>query len=108
MSVPQRSLLDALEPINPHGFVDRIPGIDAPCLCEEGRQASCGWPFCGPIRESLNASPASAPCPKCSERGNMQYRWKPDRDPTTERLQCYGCGWDTGWITYGTCKVVAA
>jgi hypothetical protein len=35
--------LEALEPINPKGFVTRIPGIDAPCIC---RQRPCLWPFC--------------------------------------------------------------
>jgi len=56
----------------------------------------------------VNASPASAPCPSCETRGNMEYRWKPDQAPTKERLRCYRCGWDTGWIKYGTLKVVAA
>ena len=35
----------------------------------------------------------------------MQWQWKPDREPERERLRCYGCGWDTGWIRYGTCQV---
>jgi hypothetical protein len=39
----QRSLLEALEPINPHGFVDRIPGIDAPCPISA---RPCSWPWC--------------------------------------------------------------
>jgi hypothetical protein len=32
----------------------------------------------------------------------MRWQWKPDWEPTKERLRCYGCGWDTGWIKYGT------
>jgi hypothetical protein len=41
--VKQESLLTALEPINPRGFVTRMPGIDAPCICQ---RRPCGWPFC--------------------------------------------------------------
>jgi hypothetical protein len=43
----QRSLLEALEPINPHHQVNRIPGIDAPCMCAWDRDM-CLWPFCKP------------------------------------------------------------
>lgn len=28
----------------------------------------------------------------------MQWRWRPDLAPTHERLQCHGCGYDTGWV----------
>jgi hypothetical protein len=43
----QPSLLTALEPIDPRTLVDRIPGCDAPCICEPTRKDDCGWPFCG-------------------------------------------------------------
>lgn len=36
----------------------------------------------------------------------MQWQWKPDLKPERERLRCYACGWDTGWIRYGTCRVL--
>lgn len=46
MTSPQRSLLDQLEPIDPYDLTDRIPGIDAPCICHTGYPATCGWPYC--------------------------------------------------------------
>lgn len=42
----QRSLLDALEPINPHDLTDRLPGADAPCICHGGLHGACVWPWC--------------------------------------------------------------
>ncbi len=52
-----------------------------------------------------SVSPAAAPCPKCGARGNMGWQWKPDLEPTRERLRCYRCGWDSDWIRYGTLGV---
>jgi hypothetical protein len=45
----QPSLLTALEPIDPRTLVDRIPGVDAPCICQPDRPLNpdCGWPMCG-------------------------------------------------------------
>lgn len=41
----QRSLLDALTPIDPSTLVDRLPGIDA--VCPDGKtETSCRWPYC--------------------------------------------------------------
>lgn len=44
--VNQPSLLTALEPIDPREFVERVPGIDAPCICDPERRNSCLWPWC--------------------------------------------------------------
>jgi hypothetical protein len=33
------------EPVNVRTQVDRMPGVNAPCLC--GKTA-CAWPFCKP------------------------------------------------------------
>lgn len=60
-----------------------------------------------PAAVAVNVSPAAAACKQCGERGNLRYRWKPDLAPASERLNCFGCGWDTGWIPYGTIRVVA-
>jgi hypothetical protein len=38
----------------------------------------------------------------------MRWQWKPDLDPTRERIRCYLCGWDTDWIRYGTLSVSLA
>jgi len=42
------------------------------------------------------------PCPRCGKTGNLRWQWKPDAEPTRERVRCYACGWDTDWIKYGT------
>jgi hypothetical protein len=42
----QPSLLTLLDPINPRTIIDRIPGLDAPCICNPDRKESCGFPFC--------------------------------------------------------------
>jgi hypothetical protein len=33
------------QPIDPRDQVTRLPGVDAPCLCEEPPQ-DCMYPFC--------------------------------------------------------------
>jgi hypothetical protein len=42
----QPSLLTLLDPINPQTIIDRIPGLDAPCICNPDCPRQCGFPFC--------------------------------------------------------------
>lgn len=45
---------DLVQPINVRDQVLRLPGVDAPCLCQE---PECAWPFCCPDDEEDEADP---------------------------------------------------
>lgn len=41
-------------------------------------------------------------CPRCEVQHFQQYEVVPDHNPRFHRRRCHNCGWNSGWVAWGS------